>query len=405
MKETFKILFFARKDQLKNNGLSTIMIRITIKGKQIQFSSGLDVEPSAWNQKENTVTEGSFLYLNTYLEEIRSKIQRIYAELSLKYQSVSPERLKQAYLGNNAEMLLSYQFREQIKIFRSKNGRNISKKTAECYKLTHQRIEEYLIKRFRKKDIVIHEIDLLFLEHFYTYLRKTYNCSNNTTIKYMKRFAAIMNFAEKTGLLQVNPFHLFRFHTEKKYPVYLNENEINSIINKPFMTERLSRIKDVFVFCCWTGLSYTDACNLKIADIEYRNNQYWLIVIRKKTGIISQIPLLDIPLMILKRLHPDFYIKKGDTKLFRMPSNQKVNEYLKEIASICNINKKLSFHVSRHSFATLALNNGVSLESVSKMLGHTSIRTTLGYANITNRKIGSEMNKMKYRMNDLFIKS
>ncbi|MFV0467906.1 MAG: site-specific integrase [Dysgonomonas sp.] len=405
MKETFKILFFARKDQLKNNGLSTIMIRITIKGKQIQFSSGLDVEPSAWNQKENRVTEGSFLYLNTYLEEIRSKIQRIYAELSLKYQSLSPERLKQAYLGNNAEMLLSYQFREQVKIFRSKNGRNISKKTAECYKLTHQRIEEFVIKKYRKKDIVIHEIDLLFLEHFYTYLRKTYNCSNNTTIKYMKRFAAIMNFTEKTGLLQVNPFHLFRFHIEKKSPVYLNENEINSIINKPFMTERLNRIKDAFVFCCWTGLSYTDIYNLKVSDIEYRNKQYWLIIIRKKTGNISQIPLLDVPLMILKRLHPDFYIKKGDTKLFRMPSNQKVNEYLKEIASICNINKKLSFHVSRHSFATLALNNGVSMESVSKMLGHTSIRTTLGYANITNRKIGSAMNKMKYGMNDLFIKS
>lgn len=151
MKETFKILFFARKYQLNNNGLSTIMIRITIKGKQIQFSSGLDVEPSAWNQKENRATEGSSLYLNTYLEEIRSKIQRIYAELSLKYQSVSPERLKQAYLGNNAEMLLSYQFREQVKIFRSKNGRNISKKTAECYKLTYQRIEEFLIKNTEKK--------------------------------------------------------------------------------------------------------------------------------------------------------------------------------------------------------------------------------------------------------------
>ncbi|TFD92819.1 hypothetical protein E2605_18440 [Dysgonomonas capnocytophagoides] len=157
-------------------------------------------------------------------------------------------------------------------------------------------------------------------------------------------------------------------------------------------------------FYCWTGLSYTDACNLKIADIEYRKNQYWLIVIRKKTGIISQIPLLDIPLMILRKLHPDFYVKRSEAKLFSMPSNQKVNEYLKEIASICNINKNLTFHVSRHSFATLALNNGVSIESVSKMLGHASIRTTLGYANVTNRKIGSQMNKMKYGMNDLFIK-
>lgn len=395
MRETFRVLFFIRKNQLKDNGLATIMIRITINGKQIQFSSKLEIDPTAWSQKENKAFEGPFLYINELLEEIRSKIKALYFNLSSKHQIISPSMLKQAYLGNGDEMLLSYQFKEQVKIFRSKNGRSISDVTANCYRLTHNRVNEFLFKKYKKKDIMIQDIDLIFLEHFYNYLREQYHCSNNTSMKYMKRFAAILNFAEKIGLLKINPFKLFRFHIEKKYPVYLTEDEVNLITGKTFMTERLNRVRDVFVFCCWTGISYRDACNLKVADIEYRNKQYWLIIIRQKTDNISQIPLLDIPLQILEKYHPNFNANPCDKPLFSMSSNQKTNEYLKEIANICGIHKNISFHVSRHTFATLALNKGVSLESVSKILGHTNVRTTMLYANVTNQKIESEMKKMR----------
>ncbi|MFT4223216.1 MAG: phage integrase SAM-like domain-containing protein [Dysgonomonas sp.] len=192
-------------------------------------------------------------------------------------------------------------------------------------------------------------MDLVFLERFYTYLREAYSCSNNTSIKYMKRFAAILNFAEKIGLLKTNPFKLFRFHIEKKYPIYLTEDEVNLIAGKAFMTKRLNRVKDIFVFCCWTGISYRDVCNLKLSDIKYRNKQYWLIIIRQKTDNISQIPLLDVPLQILEKYHPDFHKYPSDKPLFFMSSNQKTNEYLKEIANICGIQKSISFHCGRHT--------------------------------------------------------
>lgn len=397
MRETFKVLFFIRKSQLKDNGLATIMIRITINGKQIQFSSKLDIDPAAWSQKENKAIEDSFLYINGLLQEIRDKIRSCYFSLLSKHQTVSPSLLKQAYSGNGDEMLLSHQFKEQVKIFRSRNGRNISVATADCYRLTHRRISEFLLKKYKQKDILIQDIDLVFLEHFYTYLREAYGCSNNTSMKYMKRFAAILNFAGKIGLLKANPFKLFRFHIEKKYPVYLTEDEVNLIAGKTFMTERLNRVRDVFVFCCWTGISYRDVCNLKVSDVECRNKQYWLIIIRQKTDNISQIPLLDIPLQILEKYHPNFHKYPSEKALFSMSSNQKTNEYLKEIANICGIQKSISFHCSRHTFATLALNKGVSLESVSKILGHTNIRTTMIYANVTNQKIESEMNRMRIR--------
>lgn len=395
MRETFSILFFIRNSQLKNNGLATIMIRITIKGEQRQFSSKLEISPVAWSQKENKATAEPYLYINKYLTQIQDRIKELYLGLSLKMQFVSVDRLKQAYLSNGEEMWLSYQFREQVKIFRSRNGRNISERTVDIYKLTYNRITEFLKKKYKKDDILIQEINLLFLEHFYAYLRKEYNCSNNTTIKYMRRFAAVMNFAEKIGLLKINPFHLFRFQIENKLPVCLTQEEVDIISNKKLVTNRLSKVRDVFIFSCYTGITFSDLCRLKLKDITSENDTYWLIIIRQKTNAICRIPLLEEPLRILQKYHTNFPNVNNNCFVFDMNSNQKTNEYLKEIVDICGINKKVSFHVARHTFATLALDYGISLETVSKILGHTSIRTTQIYANVSNRKIQQEMKKMK----------
>lgn len=395
MRETFRILFLIRKNQLKNNGLATVMIRITINGKQVQFSSKVEIYPNVWSQKENKVVGDSYLHINNHLLKIQNDIKELYISLSSKMQHVSANRLKQAYLGNGQEMYLSYQFREQVKIFRTKAGRNISERTVDIYNLTHNRITEFLKMKYKRNDILIQEIDLLFLEYFYCYLRKEYNCSNNTTIKYMKRFAAIMNFAEKTGLLKINPFRLFRFQIEKKLPVYLIQEEVNILSNKKLTTKRLSKVRDAFIFSCYTGITFCDLSKLRFKDIESRGNTYWLIIMRQKTNTICQIPLLDEPLRIIKKYHTNFPNTDDNCFVFDMNSNQKTNEYLKEIANICGINKKVSFHTARHTFATLALDYGISLETVTKMLGRVSIRTTQIYANVSKRKIQQEMEKMK----------
>jgi len=401
MKETFSVLFFIKKNEVKRNGLATIMIRITINGQQVQFSSKLDILPDLWNQKENRALDSKVptLSVNNRLVAIRDDIKRHYDDLSLKLQYVSVHRLKQAFLAQEDEMMLTYQFKEQVKIFRTKSGRAITALTADIYKLTLRRLIEFMEKTYKISDILIYKVDLLFLEKFYLFLKKEYKCKNNTAVKYMKRLAAVMNFSERIGILQVNPFNLFRFHIEKKYPVYLTEDEVRLIQNKVFLTTRLEKIRDAFLFCCYTGLSFTDLCLLRTSDIEYSNGHYWLIIIRKKTDIISQIPLLDIPLELINKYCPEYNTKPNNRTIFSLCSNQKTNEYLKEIADVCGIKKHLTFHVSRHTFSTMALNNGVSLEALGRMLGHSSIRTTQWYANITNQKLVREMDRMRDRIN------
>nr|WP_255498633.1 site-specific integrase [Dysgonomonas sp. ZJ709] len=284
------------------------------------------------------------------------------------------------------------------------------------YKLTLERLIEFMKLTYKVPDIHIYQIGLWFLEKFYQFLHKKYKCSTNTTIKYMKRFASIMNFAQKTGLIQVTPFNIFRFHTEKKEPVYLTEEELKRIMDKEFVTERLAVVRDAFVFSCYTGLSFSDIANLKFSDIQERNSLYRIRTGRRKTDSVSYIPLLDIPMKILDRyrrkysdkckeinkIEVETEIKQADRiaddRVFPIRSNQVTNEFLKEIADVCGIGKKVSYHTARHTFATLALSNGVSLESVSKMMGHTSIRTTQVYAQITNLKVKEEMEVMADRL-------
>lgn len=433
---TFCILFFIKKNETKKSGLSTIMVRLTINGQQVQFSSGLSVDPLLWDQKTKQAVENSVdsVYckdINKKLKAIKTNIEDHYTRLSQSLDYVSVHRLKQSFLAVEEETLLTYQFKEQVKIYRSKSGRNICSATADMYKLTLERLIEFMKLTYKVPDIHIYQIDLWFLERFYQFLHKKYKCSTNTTIKYMKRFASIMNFAQKTGLIQVNPFNIFRFHTEKKEPVYLTEEELRRIMDKEFVTERLAVVRDAFVFSCYTGLSFSDIANLKFSDIQERNSLYRIRTGRRKTDSVSYIPLLDIPMRILDRYRGKYKIKHkekekyrvqhniqykelnieetddkgirdisntGDNKVFPIRSNQVTNEFLKEIADVCGIGKKVSYHVARHTFATLALSNGVSLESVSKMMGHTSIRTTQVYAQITNLKVKEEMEVMADRL-------
>lgn len=407
-RNTFSVLFFIKKNQVKRNGLATIMVRITMNGQQIQFSSRMEVLPSFWSQKKQKVIvdkENKLIVpdnteqINDKLILLRSDIQRHYIHFSRGREFISVHKLKQAILATGDQYLLSYQFKEQVKIYRSKTGRNICKATIDIYKLTWIRLVGFMEKRYKVSDINMNRIDLWFLERFFQYLRKEYKCSNNTTIKYMKRFASIMNFAERTALLKSNPFKEFRFHLEEKQPIYLTQEEIIRIYDKEFLTERLSLVRDAFIFSCYTGLSFGDIQQLKLNDIVYRQGQYWLCIQRRKTGNFSNIPLLEIPLKIIEKYkqkiqNTDKEVNK-DSLLFPVKSNQKTNEYLKEIGEICQINKRISYRVSRHSFAVMVLENGVSIESLSKMLGHRSMRTTQVYATITNSKVKREMGKWK----------
>ncbi|EGK00148.1 site-specific integrase [Dysgonomonas gadei] len=402
MNNRYRVLFFIKKNEPKKNGHSTIMIRITFNKERVQFSSGLDVKPAIWDQKaEKVIGKKQFAnQINNRLDMIRTKLFTSYLDASNKGKGLSAQYLKNTFLGidNSRELMLVYQFRKQLKFFKTKTGFRLDQKTLSRYELTLNRVIEFMRSELGTDDIHIQKIDLYFIERFYFFIREKYSCINNTAIKYVQRLASIVSYACKIGLIDKNPFLLFNYRLDKTSPIYLNEDEINKIWRKKFLSKRLEQIRDYFVFSCFTGLSFIDMCSLKSDDIKVGpDKKLWIMILRQKTGLESNIPLLKIPLEIIKKYEDE---NTSGKNLFSIKSNQKTNEYLKEIADLCNIKKNVTFRVSRHSFATLAISNGVSIEAVSKMLGHTNVKTTQIYAQITSTKISKEMAILETQLSD-----
>lgn len=402
MNNRYRVLFFIKKNEPKKNGHSTIMIRITFNKERVQFSSGLEVNPAIWDQKAEKVIGKKQLanQINNRLDIIRTKLFTSYLEASNKGKELSAQYIKNTFLGidNSSELMLVYQFEKQLKFFKTKTGFRLDQKTLNRYELTLNRIIEFMKSELGINDIHIQKIDLYFIERFYFFIREKYSCMNNTAIKYVQRLAFIVNYACKIGLLDKNPFLLFNYQLDKTSPIYLNEDEINKIWSKKFLSKRLEQIRDFFIFSCYTGLSFIDICSLKSDDIKVGpDKKLWIMILRQKTGLESNIPLLKIPLEIIKKYEEE---NSPNKNLFSIKSNQKTNEYLKEIADLCNIKKNVTFRVSRHTFATLAISNGVSIEAVSQMLGHTNVKTTQIYAQITNTKISKEMSIFEAQLAD-----
>jgi site-specific recombinase XerD len=340
------------------------------------------------------------------LDGIRTKIDQYYnAELDAKGYAL-PETIKNKLQGKDPDRKSLMEFfemhNEQYKL---RIGNRTSETTSKRYELTKNRMSEFLRIKFNVSDVFVQEINYMFLEHFYSYLCNHCGCSNNTAMKFMQRFRTVFNFIVNTGYdMKVDPFANFRFHTQKVNREILSQEEIDKIYQKKFSTERLSQVRDIFIFQAYTGLAYIDVYNLTENEIRLAyDDQLWIMTEREKTGEPVNVPLLEIPLAIL-----DKYKKtreKNNGKLLPVSTNQKMNEYLKEIATICGIKKKLSTHIARHTFATtIALANGVPLESVSKMLGHRSIKTTQIYAKILDKKVSEDMGNLAKKLNEKSVR-
>ena len=251
-------------------------------------------------------------------------------------------------------------------------------------------------------DIDITKIDHAFVTDYEFWLRSVRNCNNNTAVKYIKNFNKIIKLCLANDWLNKNPFANYKAKVKEVERVYLTETEIQSIIEKNFKSERLSLVRDIFLFSCFTGLAYIDVKNLTKSHINHGiDGEQWIFTHRQKTESASKIPILPVTQMIIDKYdnHPQ---STNEDKLLPILSNQKMNAYLKEIAAICEINKELTFHIARHTFATtVTLTNGVPIESVSKMLGHKNLRTTQHYAKVLDRKVSDDMKilKDKFSMN------
>ena len=403
MKSTFNVLFFLKRDKQKKDGRTPLMCRITVDGKESRFNMKMDINPESWNVKANkAIGRGPEVQeVNSLIDNVKASLFQIYRDLQERGKQVTAEVIKNSFLGldNTFETLLNL-FDKHNEDARKLIGNGLVADTVEKYELTRRRLAEFMTFKYNLSDMNIKDINNMFILDFETYLRTMCGCSSNTAAKYMRLFKKIILLAKNNGLLTVDPFASYKIQFKKVDRGYLTQRELELIMAKEFAIERLEHVRDIFIFACFTGLAYIDVQKLRKEHIrESFDGKQWIMTKRQKTNIATNVPLLDVPQQIIKKYEDK---QLNNDRVLPVPSNQKLNSYLKEIADVCGINKNLTFHMARHTFSTtVTLSKGVPIESVSKMLGHTNIRTTQIYARITNEKVGNDMEILSEKLNEL----
>ena len=379
----FSILFFIKRTKLLKNGEAPICLRITVNGKRAEVQIKRSVEVNKWNnQKECAIgRDNKTLELNHYLETVRTKILRIHRQLEQDNKPITAEILKCHYYGESEtpKMLLEV-FKEHNQKCSELIGKDYVRATVMYYERTARYLSEFIKQNHRLSDIPLKDIDYNFIQAFEHFVKTVKNCQKNATVKHLKNFKRIIRIALLNHWIISDPFAEIHFKQTPTNRDFLLEEELQLILRKQFNIPRLETVKDIFIFCCFTGLAFTDVQHLTPEHILCDNKgEYWIRKPREKTTNMCNIPLLEIPLKLIDKYkhHPECERKNI---VFPVPSNQRMNSYLKEIADLCGIKKNLSTHVARHSFTCIALANKVSMESIAKMLGHSNIKTTKIYA-------------------------
>ncbi len=401
---TFGVIFYLRKYKATNDGKTPIYARITVNGSRIDLSVKRSIEQDNWNANKG-MARGSreeIVKLNKYLEQYRSGIVESYQELLLQKKLITAELVKDKFTGEDqAEFtlckLMEYHNTEQAQVLEPGTMKN--------YYTTQKYIKEFIKERFRTSDKYLSELSYKFITDFEYYLRNRVPekgqkaLNNNGLMKHIERFCKMVNLAVRLEWLDRNPFHAYQLKFDKVEREYLTKDELARIETKKFNIVRLQVVKDLFVFSCYTGLAYIDVFNLTPANlIEKSEKNIWIATNRQKTNEPVRVPLLPKALAIIEKYkgHPHAL---AEGKVLPTLSNQKLNSYLKEIADMCNINKPLTFHIARHTFATtVTLTNGVPIETVSKLLGHSKLTTTQIYAKVVESKLTDDMAALSARL-------
>lgn len=395
MNKTFSLLFYVRKSKKLANGTAPIYLRITIDGKAREMTTKRHIEPERWNSEAQKVNGSSeeVKALNAYLKTLEQDVYETQHQLLKDKTIVTTEGLKNKLLG------IDERIKYLLPIFQDHNnkieallGQGFASGTLERYKTSLRHTKEFIEWKYKVGDIDIKVIDHSFITEYEFYLRSERKCSNNTAVKYIKNFGKIIRICIANGWIDKNPFANFKVKLKEIERVFLSKEELETVVTKVFSTKRLGQIRDVFVFSCYTGLAYADVKKLDKSQIAIGiDGEKWIYTNRQKTDTRSNIPILPVAQAILDKYKDDITcINTG--KLLPVLSNQKMNEYLKEIATLCEIDKDFTYHTARHTFATtVTLTNGVPIESVSKMLGHKDLKTTQHYAKILDSKVSGDM--------------
>lgn len=406
-RDSFRVLFFLKKTRLLKNGEASVCMRITVNGTRVENNIRKSIDPALWSQAKETARGKSrrACDLNTYIEEARIRLYQIFCELEQQNRPVTAHLLQELFFGQEKPeevRTLLGTMQEHNDQCRALVGTDYALITVRRYESCRRYLAELIRQRYGKEDLPLAEVNGELVRAFAFYLKTEKGCQQNTVIRYMKCLKKITNLARANDWMAKDPFLGIRFHEKEVVREFLTMDELQTIYRKEFPLERLTLVRDVFIFAAFTGLAFIDVQQLAPEHIVRDNNgNLWIRKPRQKTKNMCNIPLLDIPQEILRKYadHPTCR-KRG--VLLPVPCNQKMNSYLKEIADICMIRKNLTTHCARHSYATsVCLANGVSLENVAKMLGHSNIKMTQHYARVLDSSILRDMMQVERAISKL----
>lgn len=393
--EKLFILFFIKKSRLLKNGQATIKMRVSCSNNSAEIVIGRSIPVKLWSQiqcrslgKDETSEE-----INSYIDTIRVKIRDIYRDLDRKGEIVTARQICDIYLGKDRVNRTIYSvFAEHNNRCRELIGIDYVPRTVSKFDYCLRNLMLCIKQKYNKDDLPLDQVNGTLIRNFELYLKTEKGCAQNTVIRYMKSFKKIIIIALSNNWIKKDPFYGIKFRAAPTHPIFLTQDEIKRIVNKKTSVRRIDVVRDIFIFCCFTGLGFTDVSNLKAEHIQTDNDgKLWIRIPRSKTKNMCNIPLLDIPIKIIEKYKNDAKCREKD-QLLPVYSNQKMNVYLQEIASICGINKHITTHVARHTFASIiALGNDVSLPNVAQMLGHSSTKMTEHYAKVLDSSIMRDM--------------
>jgi site-specific recombinase XerD len=379
--------------------------RITVDGKEVRFGMKCDVNPKYWDAKTSKATgrTAEVVKVNTLVDNTKAAIYKVYRELQERDNYVTAERIKNVFLGaETKQKTLLELFDKHNKERGLQIGVSICDSNHKGYIRTRKRLADFIRLWYNVSDVPVKEVDHKFITNFETYLIANYQLEHNTLTKYLKNLRHIIGMAIDDELIMKNPFSKRSVQYQNTDRGFLTQDEIDRLAGFQFDKIELEQARDVFLFCCFTGLSYSDLCNLSEENIQISfDGKLWIKGRRVKTNIEYNIPLLNIPKIILEKYKSSL----PDNKLLPVGQIYEYNGLLKKIAKISGIGKRITSHLARHSFATtITLTKGVPIETVSKMLGHTSIKTTQIYARILSSKISSDMEMLSGKLQGMETK-
>ena len=402
MKARVSVLFYPKKGNLNSKGEVPVRLRITVSGKRFEMSTDRMVKPDLWITGSNSVKSGKeeSRVLNTYLKNLETNVYKAINAIELAGKEVTFESLRAKIKGTSEKThTLIGLFNYHNERMKALVGHDFAIGTYKRYVVTIGKVKAFLQHQYKKDDMPITELNHAFVTNFEYYLKTHDTNQSNTAMKYIRNLKKVVNIAVSNEWLDRDPFVRFKCTYKDPNRQPLTQSELDVLMTKELKIYRLEVVRDMFVFSCFTGLAYSDIEQLT-PSIIYKgiDGEDWITLQRQKTDTRTSLPILPQAKAIIDKYRNN-PVTLNSGKLLPMISNQKTNAFLKEIATLCEIDKNLTYHMARHTFATtVALANGVPIETVSRILGHTSIPTTQIYGKVNDTKVSADMKNLKVKL-------